>query len=438
MSEKEQGATVADKDAETKDEAAVETVGADEPEAAAQAEAAAAGADGAAGSDEAAGSGEAVGSDAAEEDKPKAPPRRTRQWVTLRGGSMDTRVGFDIIGNVAGDLRSAVGKPHDCAIARGADVPDELVESLRRDFTDKGFLVKVVEIPTGEDSCTLFGVERVLEQLRAADITGDDIVCALGDADELSIVSYACVTWCDGVSLAEIPLDLASAVTAGATPRALDLPGAPYTVTQNGSARFSIFDLGLYDLDLSCESVLLAYANMVGTAMCDSDKAFGRLWDRADELAAGDSDTLEEQLLDTVKSRGKVVSSTSAATRQSMEYGQTFSRALSGLVGPEVPASALLADGMRFAARLSAGQGLISIDDMFTQDELLERLGVGGIECAVDPDEMLAALKAERFLRTNRFMLGIPRNIGRVRLSAIDDELIDEHVRAWCAARAQE
>ena len=67
--------------------------------------------------------------------------------------------------------------------------------------------------------------------------------------------------------------------------------------------------------------------------------------------------------------------------------------------------------------------------------ELLERLGVGTTEVPVDPEELTRALRAERFRRSRRFMLALPRSLGRVRLAIVEDDLLAEHVAAWCASR---
>ena len=72
---------------------------------------------------------------------------------------------------------------------------------------------------------------------------------------------------------------------------------------------------------------------------------------------------------------------------------------------------------------------------MLTQDELLDRLELGYVECSVDPAAMAAALKAERFRRSNKFMLELPRSLGRVRLAAVEDDQLAEHAAAWCSAR---
>lgn len=355
-----------------------------------------------------------------------------RQWVTLRNSSMDVRAGVGTSVTFAHDLRSCVGKPHCCALVHEGDA-DELVSRLRVDLLAEGFEVRLIEMPAG--GCELARAGALDALFAKAGITADDLVVAAGGEKTLSVASFACASWCGGVSLAEVPLDLVSALTAGTTPLALDVPGAPSLVVQEGSARFSLVDVDLLGFDPVREQARLAFAHMVATAMDDSDKAFGRLWDSAPDLMAGDFSALVTQLLDTVKSRGKVVSSTSLATRQSAAYGQDFARALAGLVGPEVPASATLGDALRFSARLAVGMEQFSVDDMLCQDELLERLGVGTTAAVVDPEVLVRALKAERFRRSRRFMLPLPRAIGRVRLAIVADDLIAEHARAWCAAR---
>ena len=362
-----------------------------------------------------------------------AAPRRARQWVAMRNVSMDVRGGWGISGSAAKELRTAIGKPHVAALVGEGGVDPALVEALHRDLSASGFEVRRIEMPEG--GCDLPRVEALDELLADAGVVAEDIVVAVGGYETLSVASFACSSWCGGTSLAEVPLDAASAIVAGATPRALDLPGLPRMVTQDGSARFSIVDIGLFDLDPAGEPARLSFALMAQTATCDSNKAFERLWDATDDLVAGDVAATLTQLLDTVKSRGRVVSSTAVSTRQSIAYAMDLARPLRALLGPEVPDSTLIADGMRFAARLSAAQDQLSIDDMFTQDELLERLGLGTVEAPVDPDALLAAMREERYRRTNRFMLALPRSLGRVRLSMVPDDLLAEHVAAWCDSR---
>jgi hypothetical protein len=172
---------------------------------------------------------------------------------------------------------------------------------------------------------------------------------------------------------------------------------------------------------------------MVATAMAENENTFSRLWDCADEIVAGEKSVLLEEAVDILKARGRLASSTAIAVRQSLSFGQTFERALSHLVAGAEP-SVLLAEALRFAARVSAGMEQLPVDDVLACDELLETLGLGELTADVEPAAMIDALKAERFLRTNRFLLALPQVIGRVRLSSVTDELLAEHVGAWCDA----
>ncbi len=371
---------------------------------------------------------------AAEEPAAVEVPKR-RQWVTLRGTSMDLRVGAGLVDGVAHDFASAVGRPRRLALALDAACPDDLAEELRRGLTDQGFDVRSFTAASGADACRFSALEGFHGELARVGVTSDDLIVAVGREESLSLAAAASAHWCGHTMLAAVPLDFSAAISAGVTPRALDVAGAPRSVVTEGCARFEVVDLEVLQRLSSAEDVLYARAQMVAAAMADSDKAFGALWDAAGLISAGEPGALVDALTEGIRSKGKVVSSTSVAIRQSADYGQTLMRALREVVGPDVPASALLADAMRFAARLAAASEQLSIDDMFTQDELLEKLGLGTVEVSVDAAELVEAVKRERFARTNRFMLALPRAIGRVRLTAIDSDVLAEHVEAWCASR---
>lgn len=363
------------------------------------------------------------------------PVPKQRQWVTLRGSSMDLRVGESLLDGCAHDLTSAIGRPRACVLAAPADAPADVVEAMRRGLTDQGFAVHGVQVPSGDAAHDAARVLDVYAELARAGITADDLVVAVGDEAALSLVCAACQRWCGTTMYAEVPCDLAGAVVSGPTPRPLDAGGLERCVGLDGSARFELCDLDVLLANSSEENVLLARALMAQSAMVDSDKAFGKLWDASEDIVSGDRAALANALVEAIRSRGKVSSSSSVAIRQSMAYGETIRSALRAVVPAEVPESSLLAESMRFAARLSVASESFSIDDMFTQDELLERLGLGTVACPVDADALLEAIRRERFSRTNRFMLALPRAIGRVRLTAVDAEALEEHVRAWCASR---
>ena len=361
---------------------------------------------------------------------------RVRQWVSLPGGSCDVRIGTGVIDEAASVLKGAVGKPRAALMAVEDGVGAPLVERLRRQLTDAGFAVEQTVVPGGAPARTVESLAKLLGALGDAAITADDLVLVIGGTDALSLASCACAQWCGGMPLVMVPTGMGALVEAPVTPRGLDVGPREGVISCRPSVKHVLFDVDDCLEAEANESVMMARVLMVVTAMCDSEPAVSRLWDRTDEICAFDGEALCEQLKDTIKLRGKIVSSTALATRQSLAYGEAFARALRRVVGPELKPSTARAEALRFQARLAAGEEQFAVDDVLAQDELLDRLELPMAHAQVDPDELVAAVRAERFMRSNRFLLGMPRKLGRVRLASVTDELIAEHVAAWCASRA--
>ena len=104
-----------------------------------------------------------------------APVKKCRQWVTLRGTSMDARVGRGIVDDIAHDLRSVVGRPHACALLHAPDVSDDVLRTLSRGLSDQGFEVLLAELPSGDACCDLAHADAVASELARMRVTSDDL-----------------------------------------------------------------------------------------------------------------------------------------------------------------------------------------------------------------------------------------------------------------------
>lgn len=362
-----------------------------------------------------------------------ARPILKRQWIPIVGGSCDVRMGYDALEEASSILASSVGKPKRCVGVLGEATSADLRERLRRQLVDAGFEVSWHEM-VGEHVRTLAQANQLAQTLLACRLTADDLCCALGDADLISVASHVCATWCGGVSLVAVPTSEVALLEGALHPRSLDVGDATCMVAVRPQARRVIFDDDLALSPVDSEEGRHLRALMVAAAMAASERDFSALWDRAEALMADEVDALTTQVLATAKTRGQMSASTAVAVRQAMGYGQLFARVVARLVDGPVAHSVLLAEGMRFAARLSVALDKLSVDDMLAQDELLEALDIGVATCSVDAAQLVRELKRERFARTNRFMLLVPLAIGRVRLMSVPDDLLAEHSAAWCAA----
>lgn len=374
----------------------------------------------------------AVDSDAdSDEDLPAGIPI-IRQWVSLPKASTDVRVGSGAIDAMGEVLRRPAVQSRPAALVVEEGAEEALAEDVRRQLTDAGCLVTCIDIPAQR---TLAAASALAAKLAGARVTSDDIVCAVGSVDVLSLAAAVAHEWCGGTTLVAVPTDAAAAAWATITPRGLDVDGVPELIWTPGYARNCFVDLDRIECDPATEPVRFARALMAITAVADNERSFTALFDRANALAVGDLAEFAQQIVDMLKSRGRLSASTSIAVRQSLTYGETFLRAMRPLVPADVPDSAVLADAMRFTSRISCGQENLSVDDVLAIDELLTRLDLGQIAGHIEPEQMIAALKADRFRYSSRFLLGLPRALGRVRLANVEDDLLAEHTKMFCATR---
>ncbi len=391
--------------------------------------------------------------DAEAEPEPEPAPVITlrRQSIVLRSGACDLRVGPGAIDQVGQAAKTVAGKPGGVFLLHGDDVSAETVETCRRYLVDQGFSrVSIHAVPAGRACRTLAQASGIYDELAAGNITPDDPIVAVGDADVLSLAIFVGSTWQTGTSVVALPTTLDGMVDVTVTPRAIDANGSSATLLARGNLRYAICDTDLLPVADDATS-LMANAVMVAGAMAAGESNFSDLAIRADGIMERDAQTLVDEILDITKARTRVASSTALAMRQGVLYGLSMGRALAVClaeqnaederfaVETEVCEGRLLAEGLRISARLAAARQAATdesvVDLVFAQDALLDRLGLAEVACNVSAERLIEVLRADELSHSNRFMLALPLGYGRVRLSAVEDEMLSEHLSGWCRAR---
>lgn len=365
-----------------------------------------------------------------------------RQSLALRTGACDMRVGAGAAERIGTDLRGTVGKPRAALLVSGEDVSAELVESVRRSLVDVGFAVTHTMLPSGRAARPLEVATGLYRELDAAGINADDAMVAVGDANVISACVFAASTWCGGCALAAVPTTLDGMVDIPVTPRALDVPNGPALVLARGNVRLLVCDLAAANLSASNEGNLMGRAVMVAGAVTAGERSFSELALHADAVLSGEVDGLTEELLELTKARARTASSSAVAIRQGLAYGRDFARALRACLpsgGPCAPTdAALLAEGLRISARLAAAHQAPETDLVelvFAQDALLDKLGLAEVPCDIAPQKLVEAFTCTGLRHSNRLMPALPLGYGRVRLTAVDDEMLLQHLTGWCRAR---
>lgn len=376
-----------------------------------------------------------------------------RQTVVLRSGSCDMRVGQDVNDLLGQVLKQFSGNPRRTLMVSGPEVLPELVENSRRSLVNMGYDVRQLEAPADNKARTLEFATTLQAALAKEQITADDPVVVIGDADLISGALYVTSTWYGGCILAAVPTTLDGMVEIAATPRALDTPGAQDALLGRGNVRLMLCDIDNLPKFAPGEkpdaATLNGRAVLAAGALVSNKAAFSDFGIALDKFLENDPATLTKTIMDIAKARGRVVAATAIAQRQGVLYGVGIARALrqcidAQQVDPErylvdEPCDGeLLAEGIRIAARLGAAVKPDKpelVDLVFAQDGMLDKLGLKEVACVIEPEALLAAMKEVEYTRQNRFMLAIPADYGRVRLTTIDDELLAEHIGAWCKAR---
>jgi 3-dehydroquinate synthetase len=314
------------------------------------------------------------------------------------------------------------------------DAALSLQERVRRLVADAGFHAEALTIATGERGVSdAARLPEYLELLAAHHLTQDDALVAVGNQAFLATWNHVAALWGQGMWYAGVATSLPALITACATPAGLTCGEVPHMVRAHTRMSLNYTAPSICAGFAAGEEQDLARALMVATAACESNESLKSLVSASEALAAGDVTTTASCALEAARSRGRVVSSTSAAVRNSLAYGTTLAAALA----PEVPASEgrLLAEGMRFAARLAVGMEIGQMDFVYLQDGLLGRLGLHEVPFDVDPKVLVDRMKALVFARKNKFMFCVPFAPGRIRPQAVEDALLLEFVTAFCDAR---
>lgn len=359
-----------------------------------------------------------------------------RQWVTQPQGSLDLRVGRQTLDTIGHELTVSVGRPNRALLVYSDTLPTDYLELIHRELIGAGFQLVEKSVHETAELRSFEKLPHYVAMLKEAEITGDDLVVVAGGADLASVFSYICSSWCGKTNLAYVPTNIYAALISGITPLGLTLeadetsPLARTSINVSACINFEFVDLRLLHLDEDSAEKRLALALMAQTALADDESHVERLFDRAEELVQGVAGAWILQLAEAVKGRGRIASSNSMALRASINYGMLVAWALEQETESEAAAS--LVSALKFLSRLAVAHDDFSLDDMFTQDELLERMGLVDAHGSIDPEALYQKMRALAFRYSQRFMLELPHAFGRVRATNIDEALMMEHLSAFC------
>lgn len=357
-----------------------------------------------------------------------------RKLLNYGTRSTDFRIGFGAFSELSKMLAGAVGRPCRAFVFAGTEVGEDLLVQVRRSLIDCGY--RVEELSLEADEARQFScVARAYERLAAAGITSEGLVLGVGASPVCSLASFIARGWCGGTSCALIPTTLDAMVRFPSQMAPLSIPGYGAAVSLVPEISLVVCDLDLVRGRSVAENGM-GYALICAAYLAESRKCWDELGDVIERMSQGGEIAWIDAVSTAQTSRLNTVKSASPSARRAFMYGETTALALAAcLDAHDIPAYQLLAEGMRFEARLAVDVCEFSVDEMFAQDDHLEDLGIEELRFELDADAFIEALHAERFRRSNRFQLALPKHPGIIRLASVDDETLERHARAFLASR---
>lgn len=359
-----------------------------------------------------------------------------RLLVNFGSSTTDFRVGLNAAGELPGLLKHVVGAPKRALVVNDGMASTELRRELRRALIDNGFAVESLSVAERDSVRDLATAELVFAKLAEHGLTSDDLIVALGDTDVCSVVAFCAKMWRGGMSSVAVACTLEAMCTVATSMRALDVAGVEDALTLTPG-----WDMVVCDLDLvvgaDIDALGAGYVQLLTSAFSQSRRIWEQFAEKIEGMVSKDAVAFADALCNAQSARSSAIRSANPSARSAYLFGHTTACALRACLGDGVPWYRLLAEGIRFESRLAHDVCNLDVDTIFEIDDRLEDLGIEELAFDLEPARFCEAIKAERFARSNRLMLSLPRFPGAIRLCAIDSELLERHAEAFLASRRE-
>ncbi|MCL2107186.1 MAG: 3-dehydroquinate synthase [Oscillospiraceae bacterium] len=336
--------------------------------------------------------------------------------IPLPGRSYDVLIGGGLLGR-AGERCAAALEA--CLPRRILLVSDETVLSLYGErtlasFRGAGFICEAFAFPAGEGSKSLAVCEELLNACAAFELSGSDILAALGGGVVGDITGFAASCYRRGTRFIQIPTTLLAAVDSSVGGKT----GVNLAAGKNLAGAFWQPSLVLCDplthQTLSRES----YAD--GLAEC---LKYGMLWDET-LFAALENGALyavtQEQIARCVALKRDVVlqDERDEGERRLLNLGHTLGHALEKSSGYAIPHGAAVGIGMLLITRLAESRGWCGGTVLPRLRGALERGGLP-TQCPYTTSQLFTALAQDKKRAGSEITIVVPERVGQCSLRTL-------------------
>ncbi|MDR1422398.1 MAG: 3-dehydroquinate synthase [Coriobacteriales bacterium] len=368
-----------------------------------------------------------------------------RLKVILRGGhTYDIRIGHRLITNLGIHLRatSKATKASKALVISDDHVGPLYLAAVKAGLEKADFEVFDVSIPPGEDSKSLAVAAELFGALALFGIGGDDVLVALGGGVVCDIAGFVAANYLCGIEYVQVPtsfLAMVDSPVGGKT--AVNLEGRRNLVGSLKQPTYVAVDLAVLS-SLPDEEWENGLAEIARFALIDGEEFTEWLTTNAEGLMAHDEAAVQQALVEALSFKARCVThlEKSEGRIECLDYGNVFAHALEAVAGQGIVSHGrIVAEGMRFAARLAveaigAPEGFVVV-----QDALLNSLGLAPILQAYSADALFDALLSEkaRGCEGSELRIIFTEAPGKWQSVGVDPDLVKIYLILWEQARME-
>lgn len=310
---------------------------------------------------------------------------------------------------------------------------------VKKRLEEAGFEVSDLLVPPGETSKSLEIADELWQTLAQYGFSRKDLVVACGGGVVGDLAAFVASTFMRGIDVIQVPTTLLAMVDSSIGGKtAVNLPCGKNLV---GTFHQPIFVCS----DIRCLKTLLpedwanGFAEIAKSAFVSPRRSFYEwLRNNAAALVEHDEDLLADAVYTTAEFKASVVAAdtTEAGMRECLNYGHTLAHAIEAAAGyGKVAHGRAVAEGMRFASRLSVE--VLGCDPSVVKatDSLLDSLGLPAIPWTANPERLFKLMKGDKKVRNGQVRFVLLNDIADWEVCAVPDETIIEHLTAWCMAK---
>lgn len=311
---------------------------------------------------------------------------------------------------------------------------------VKKRLEEAGFEVYDLLVPPGENSKSVELANELWEAVARYGFTRDDFIVACGGGVVGDLAGFVASTYMRGIDFIQVPTTLLAMVDSS-------IGGKTGVNLQAGKNLVGTFHQPIFVCsDIRCLKTLLdedwanGFAEIAKSSFVAPRRSFFEwLRDNADGLVSHDTELLEEIVYMTAEFKASVVSADStesAGVRECLNYGHTLAHAIENAAGyGTIAHGRAVAEGMRFAVRLSVEMLGCDASVVRATDALLDNLGLPALPWTAPPERLFNLMKGDKKCRGGQIRFVLLEDIAKWKLVSVPDDVIMEHLGAWCVAK---